>query len=250
MFGNKKGLEHKLSEHGGVAAWATIISAETLWTSQSHTNSADMYAAGSTHHMKVRLKVEPERDLAFEATFKQAFPNEIAHNGWRAKVIYDPNDHSKIAIQEDQIFPPTEPNAAGPTGALTPAEQISAMRQQLGDKSARGTLDGDGYKAALLRLSNLEQLLAEGEISDYQLTELLKVDAGVAATSMFPTADGLKQVVLKADGAITLSGAGSGSTMHASTSAADEIAKLAELKTKGLLTDAEFAAGKEKLLGI
>jgi hypothetical protein len=101
-----------------------------------------------------------------------------------------------------------------------------------------------------LRLSNLEQLLAEGEISDYQLTELLKVDAGVAATSMFPTADGLKQVVLKADGAITLSGAGSGSTMHASTSAADEIAKLAELKTKGLLTDAEFAAGKEKLLGI
>jgi hypothetical protein len=160
------------------------------------------------------------------------------------------NDHSKIAIQEDQIFLPTEPNAAGLTGAPTPAEQISAMRQQLDDKSARGTLDADGYKAALLRLSNLEQLLAEGEISDDQLTELLKVDAGVTATSIFPTADALKQVVLKADGAITLSGAGSGSTIHTATSAADEIAKLAELKTKGLLTDAEFAAEKEKLLGI
>ncbi len=250
MFGNKKGLERKLSEHGGVTAWATIISAETLWTSQGATNSADIYAPGSTHHMKVRVKVEPEREPAFEATFKQTFPNEIAHNGWRAMVIYDPNDHSKIAIQEDQIFLPTEPNAARPAGAPTAAEQILAMRQQLGDKNARGTLNADGYKAALLRLSNLELLLAEGEISDNQLTQLLRADAGVTATSMFPTADGLKQVVLRADGGVTVSGAGSGSTMRTSTSAADEIAKLAELRTKGLLTDAEFAAGKEKLLGI
>ncbi len=250
MFGNKKGLEHKLSEHRSIEAWATILSAETLWTSQGDTNSADVYAAGSTHHMKVTLKVEPEGEPAFEATFKQTFAKQIAANGWRAKVIYDPNDRSKIAIEEDQIFLPTGANVPAPSGAPSPADQISAMRLQLDDKKARGRLDENDYNTALLRVSNLERLLADANINEYQLTALLKVDIGVAATSMFPTPDGLKQVVLKADGSITLAGARSGGTTPASTSTADEIAKLAELRTKGLLTDAEFAAGKEKLLGI
>lgn len=56
--------------------------------------------------MKVKLKVEPEGEPAFEASFHQVFPGKIPIKDFQAKVIYDPNDHSKIAILEDQIFPP------------------------------------------------------------------------------------------------------------------------------------------------
>jgi hypothetical protein len=31
------------------------------------------------------------------------FPDHIPHPGWRAKVIYDPDEHSKIAILDDTL---------------------------------------------------------------------------------------------------------------------------------------------------
>ena len=81
MFGNKKGLVNKLREQGGVVADATVINAGTLYTSQSHTDSADVYAAGSAQHCEVTLKVEPEGPPPFEATFKQASPDHVPHPG-------------------------------------------------------------------------------------------------------------------------------------------------------------------------
>ena len=42
----------------------------------------------------------------------------------------------------------------------------------------------------------------------------------------------------------------SAQTAGTSVSSADEIAKLAQLKDQGVLTDAEFAAQKAKLLGV
>src|ERR1700729_4289538 len=104
MFGNKKGLEQELSANGGVTAPATVIDAETRWTSGSNYGNGP-YTAGNKNHMKVTLNVEPEGQPAFQATFHQTFPGDIPIKGWSAKVIYDPNDHSKIAIMEGQISP-------------------------------------------------------------------------------------------------------------------------------------------------
>ena len=98
MFGRDKDLVAKLREQGGVEAPATITDAAILWTSQGHTNSADIDAPGDTKHCEVTIKVTPEAEAPFEEKFKQTFPDHIPHPGQQAKVIYDPDKHSKIAI--------------------------------------------------------------------------------------------------------------------------------------------------------
>jgi hypothetical protein len=103
MFGRDKNLAAKLREQGGVEAAATIVDAAILWTSQGHTNSADVDAPGTTKHCEVTVRVEPEALPPFEAKFKQTFPDHIPHPGQQAKVIYDPDEHSKIAILDDTM---------------------------------------------------------------------------------------------------------------------------------------------------
>lgn len=103
MFGSKKELAAKLREQGGVEAPATITDAAILWTSQGHTDSGDVDAPGTTKHCEVTVKVEPDGQSSFEAKFKQTFPNQIPHPGQQAKVIYDPDKRSKIAILEDTM---------------------------------------------------------------------------------------------------------------------------------------------------
>jgi hypothetical protein len=257
MFGNKKGLEQKLGEQGGVVAWATVIDADTGWTSGS---SSGPYRVGNNSHMKVTLHVEPEGQPAFEATFHQTFSREIPIRGWRAKVIFDPNDHGKIAIQTNQIFPPgaapddprRDEGAEGAAGGeLSTAEQSQAVKETLQADRARGRLDQEMYDQALLRLSNLEKLNAGGQITDRQFSSLIKAHTGVTVTSLFPTSEGLKQVVLKEDGTVIVGGAVSiGHASPAPASTTDELEKLADLKAKGLLTDAEFTAAKQKILGV
>jgi len=105
VFGNKKGLERKLTEQGGTVAWATVIDSGTRWTSGTNYENGP-YTVGNKSHMKVELKVEPEGEPAFESSFKQVFPGKIPIKDFQVKVIFDPSDHSKIAILEDQIFPP------------------------------------------------------------------------------------------------------------------------------------------------
>src|SRR4051794_19462256 len=101
MFGHKKRLEHKLSEQGGTVAWATIISADEKWkTTRGGDTGFGAPAKGITRHMKVTLMVEPESEPAFEATVNQAFPGHMPRTGGRAQVIYDPDDHSKIAVMD------------------------------------------------------------------------------------------------------------------------------------------------------
>ena len=131
MFGNKKRLERKLSEEGGAVAWATVIDAATRWTSGSNYENGP-YTVGNNNHMKVTLKVEPEGQPAFEATFHQTFPGRIPIKGFQVKVMYDPDDHSKIVIQEDQIFPPGISHEQ--------AEKSAARRKQMRAAAASGNM--------------------------------------------------------------------------------------------------------------
>ncbi len=106
MFGNKKGLERKLREQDGTVAWATIVSAEERWRSARGGDTGFGGPTSVTDHMQVTLQVEPEGEPAFEVTFKQAFPTHVPRPGGRAKVIYDPADHSKIAIIDGEVYMP------------------------------------------------------------------------------------------------------------------------------------------------
>jgi hypothetical protein len=104
VFGHKK-QEQKLVEQGGTVAWANVVDAKTLWTSGWNYENGP-YTVGNNHHMKIKLQVEPDDEPAFEASFHQTFPGRIPIPGFQAKVIFDPQDHSKIAILADEIFPP------------------------------------------------------------------------------------------------------------------------------------------------
>ena len=106
MFGNKKGLERKLREQGGTIAWATILASDEKWRSARGGDTGFGGPTSITDHMKVTLRVEPDGEPTFEATFKQAFDSHIPRPGGRAKVIYDPADHSRIAIMEGEVYMP------------------------------------------------------------------------------------------------------------------------------------------------
>jgi hypothetical protein len=128
MFGKKKADANTLSEHGGVVAWATVLDAETRWTSGSN-NENGPYTVGNVNHMKVTLHVEPDGQPPFDVTFHQAFPGNIPMKGWRAKVTYDANDHSQIVIQDNQIFPPGSQGGVAITvdGKTTDAADLSKL---------------------------------------------------------------------------------------------------------------------------
>lgn len=104
MFGNKKRLEKKLSERGGQVAWAKILSTQKKF---SPTQGSGRPGAGGTGaiHFAVTVRVEPEDEPTFEATFKQAFTGWPPQEGWQCKVIYDPSNHDEIAILEGSIMP-------------------------------------------------------------------------------------------------------------------------------------------------
>jgi len=104
MFGHKKGLAKKLQENGGTVALATVVQGKEKWSSAS--GSGYYGPSKVTEHMRVKLQVAPESEPPFEAEFSQAFSGRVPFTGWQCKVVYDPADHSKIAVLEDSIAPP------------------------------------------------------------------------------------------------------------------------------------------------
>jgi hypothetical protein len=162
MFGHKQGLERKLSEQGGTVAWATVVSAREQWASSSNTG-VSAFSAKVTDHMKVTLNVQPDGQPPFEATAEQAFAGSTPMDGWQVKVIYDPDDHSKIAIQEDQIFPPGISHDRLERGAALRSEAMAAAQsgnmtqfiEEMQAKAARGEITIRGTPLVTTRPARL-----------------------------------------------------------------------------------------------
>jgi Short C-terminal domain len=198
MFGNKKKLVQELTEAGGTVAWATVLEASIQWRSSS-SSSSFMANASMTDHVKVTVRVEPTGQPPFEVSFRQAFPGLTPMTGWQCKVIYDPDDHDRIAVLEDQIAPPGVDHKRAERGAELRQGMKAAMDsgnmgewiQQVRDQAAGGALPGNVP----------------------------------AQASTAPAADATQANVI------------------------DELSKLADLHERGVLTDAEFAGQKAKLLG-
>jgi hypothetical protein len=188
MLGHKKGLEHKLAEQGGTVAWATVISAKHQWDSSSN-SGVSAFSANVTEHMKVTLNVQPDDEPAFEATLHQAFSGASPMDGWQVKVIFDPADHSKIAIQEDQIFPPGISHDRLERGAEIRSEAIAAANsgnmaefvEQMKAKAMRGELNVQGTPLVI----SAAGVPAKPDVAD-QLTKLADLrDRGVLTDDEF-----------------------------------------------------------------
>jgi hypothetical protein len=187
MFGNKKKLEAQLAQQGGTVAWATVIDAKNKWASASMDGFNRV--TSETDHVRVSLKVEPDGQEPFEATFSQAFKGSIPMKGWQCKVIYDPSDPSKIAIQEDSITPPGIDHDRAERAAVTRKEMMEAAR----------------------------------------IGGFVMVDGQVVSGGGVPGMPSAPATAPKPD-------------------LVDQLTKLADLRDRGVLTDAEFEAQKAKLL--
>jgi hypothetical protein len=197
ILGNKKKLEEQLSQEGGTVAWATITDVGVGF----ETARVDGFnqVTSQTDHVKITVTVQPDNGEPFEASFRQAFTGRRPFKGWQCKVIYDPNDRSRIAVLEDSITPLGIDHAK--------AERAAEMRSE-----AMAAVSG-------------------GNIAEY--VESLKARAQ----------SGELQGVTIVDGRMISPGAPA-----SKPDIVDQLTKLDQLRARGVLTDAEFAAQKAKLL--
>jgi hypothetical protein len=197
IFGNKKKLEQQLSQEGGIVAWATItdVGADFATARVDGFNQV----TSQTDHVKVTVTVQPDNGEPFEASFRQAFTGLRPFKGWQCKVIYDPNDRSRIAVLEDSITPPGIDHAK--------AERASEMRSEAMAAAS------SGHMAEYVE--SLKARAQSGELGGVTIVDGRVISPGAPAS--------------KPD-------------------VADQLTKLAELRARGVLTDAEFAAQKAKLL--
>jgi hypothetical protein len=174
MLGQHKLLEQKL-RHKGTAALATVV--EVLSRHTQH-QSNDLGQGRDSSLVKVRLRVEPEGEPAFEVTTDAWLPGtEGTSEGMMVPVLYDPKDHDKLVIdqREEAWGPAVRANtqlrmqahraekAQGPvpipssayglpsTGALSKPDPIDQLTR-LADLHDRGALTDEEFDAQKRRL--------------------------------------------------------------------------------------------------
>ena len=197
FLGHKEKLEQQLSQEGGTVAWATFTDVGGGWSS-ARMNGFNQVTS-ETDHVKVTVAVQPDNGEPFEASFGQAFTGGRPFKGWQCKVIYDPNDRSRIAVLEDSITPPGIDHAK--------AEHAAAMRSEAMAAAS------SGHMAEYVE--SLKARAQSGELGGVTIVDGRVISPGAPA---------------------------------AKPDIVDQLTKLDELRARGVLTDAEFAAQKAKLL--
>jgi hypothetical protein len=199
MFGHNKRLERKLKEQGGKQAWATVLESEKQRATTGGVNVAPGQAGSMTIHRKIKLRVEPEGEPAFEATVQQVFNDlhgwPIPEEDWSVTVIYDPNDHSKLVIDVDKM--PVRPGVdrdeaiARHEKAIARMEDPEARRQQIEEMKAKAAAQAPGGTALQEMMAKVaaqaQAALPKPEVAD-QLTKLADLrDRGVLSNAEFET---------------------------------------------------------------
>jgi len=216
-FKNNAKFERQLTRQGGVVAWATITDVKKEWaTSVGTLDRVD----DATDHLKISVRVEPDGGEPFDATFHQGFSLLQPSRGWQCKVIFDPKDPSRIAVLEDSITPPGADRARADSAAQIRGEAMAAAAsgniaefvETLQARAMRGELGGTPV------------------MSPAGLGGMPGVDPKLLAQAMAQAQ------------------AWSQRAPASTPSVADQLAKLAELRDRGVITDEEFAAQKAKLL--
>jgi hypothetical protein len=146
MFGKKTNAQ-SLMDRGGTVAWATVLVAKEKWSSRSSNFSGEVK---DTEHMHVELRVEPDGEQPFEAKFGQAFAGGMPFAGGLCKVVYDPADHSQIAVIDGSTAPPGLSREQAEASSTRRADAREAVRtgnmaeyiQGMKDKAMRGELGG------------------------------------------------------------------------------------------------------------
>jgi hypothetical protein len=212
MFGSAGRLEKQLRNGGGKTASATVTAAKKGKFAISSGGDAAQQVASAHVNWKVTLRVTPDNEAPFEAQVKEPYP-EMGGGpsvGETVGVLYDPNDHSKLVIDHSS------------TGLAT------GIASRMSDR-ARAAMEQVGGESA--------QDLMKEAIDNPAAFRVRMQDRAGQMSAMTP-GTGMPNVVV--------GGVPGGA---AKPDPADEIAKLADLRDRGALTDAEFQAQKKKILG-
>jgi hypothetical protein len=201
----------KLEEHGKRAPAIVLEIAER---GMSVTSGPAGLISSTELALKTKLRVEPADETPFEVDQRFRYPQlAIPSVGTRVAVLYDPSDHDKIMI----------------------------------DRSAAGAAIQFGGAAGVAG-TDLQSLVskvkdAQSQTQDPQeLARILQEQLGTDVTVQQQDSSG---VTFGAPGA----GFGSASPPGSEEDPVDKLTKLAELREKGMLTDAEFESQKARILG-
>jgi hypothetical protein len=209
MLGHKKTVDVDK-----LRAEGGIEAAATVISSKLESRSKTSH--GVTHLMHVSLYVQPDGQAAFRTSVKQSFGDPFPLEGDRLRVVYDGHNHERIAILAESIDRPA--GGANATGM----DFIQALHaaQQTGDTEAIHQLFAD-HRAA----GGGAHVFVNGvEVDPSQVGAQISVDGSQMGA----------QIAARATPQVDV---------------ATQLGKLAELRDRGVLTEAEFDAQKSKLLG-
>jgi len=230
MFGNNDRRLEKLQKNGGVRARATITEAKrTHW---AFTAGDPSIAANTDIIWKLKLQVQPDGQPPFEAELTQRYGQFGAPEaGDPLAVWYDPKDPSKVAIDDS-------------AGA-----QIEASMEEHREWRAETGMDPKAQAYA----NNLEKA-AFGD--PYEFAEAFKKDKHAA---ILASKQRVRAAVAAAQAAGQVPGMGGlvvppgmvtpGVPAPAPADPIEQLKQLADLRDRGVLTDAEFEAQKRRVLG-
>lgn len=210
MFGSAERLEQKLREGGGKTAPAQVTAAKKGKFAISTGNDAAQQVASAHVNWKLTLRVTPDNEASFAAEVTEPYP-ELGSRpavGDTVGVLYDPDDHSKVVVDHS-----SEGQATEVLSHISDGTQ--AAMEQLGGESAH-----DMMKEAIDHPAEFRQ---EMTARANQMSANAMASAGITGPTRFGPP------VARPD-------------------PADEIAKLADLRDRGALTQEEFEAQKKKVL--
>jgi hypothetical protein len=205
----------KLAESGGVRIQATVLTAKRGNTVSG--SAMDMSIAQGSFTWKLTVKIEPPGESPFEADITaRAQSDNTFFPGLRVAVLYDPKDHSKVAFDQGRdatLAGFAEQMADGHPGG-NPASVESVLKDVMADPSSAASRGQDLAAAMGIDLSTA-QVHVRGERDQ---PAVIQAQAQNPPTA--PTAEDPVQL----------------------------LAQLAQLHAQGVVSDAEFASQKARLL--
>jgi putative oligomerization/nucleic acid binding protein len=210
MLGNPSRRTRRKLEERGKRAPAVVV--EIAEKGMSVTSGNAEIVSNTEVVLKTKIRVEPEDEPAFEIEDRFRYPQlSIPSVGSRLAVIYDPSDHDKVMIDR---------SAAGA------AVQFGAIPG----------MQGMDLQDVMSKVKE-----AQSQTQDPQeMGRILAQEFGANVNVAQQNSSGMT---------FGAPGAGFGAPAAPEEDPVDKLAKLAELKEKGMLTDAEFESQKARILG-
>jgi hypothetical protein len=206
MFGKVSKRTRERLEATGRRAGATVLAVGDR--GMAITSGSDQLVANTEVSLKLTLRVEPDGEPGFEVEVKLRFPQlSLPSVGQRLAVIFDPDDHETLMLDD------------------SPIATVDAALQASGRPAGQIDLVKDLMASAMSGASP----------ADTQ-----------AIARQWAEQNGAVVITPNAMGAAGFGGPSGGG---AQPDPVELLSQLASLKDRGMLTDAEFAEQKARILG-